>query len=886
MTFHNSCHVDGCKACNLGDQSDVRVVHSILPTDAKVMIIAEAPGLKENDYGKPLIGPAGQLLNECLKEVGIRRESLALSSIVACRPPSNRKPTIKEIKTCYPFLEQEILLLKPEVIVLLGGVPLKQVLPNAGNITSMRGRWYHHDQYNCEILPTFHPAFILRYMNERPKFVQDLRLLAQFMSSGVTETKEKIRTQYFTIETKEQLDWLAVILEKNTLWSCDTETTGLDPRLAEIFIITFSWEIGVGAIIDTRILQDVDSTYLWAKITEIMENKNRKVFQNGSFDIQCLWTYGISVRNFYADTMYQHYLLDENAGSGHGLEVLAQEFTDLGGYDVALDTYKNQNKISNYKDIPPEVIDKYALCDADVTLRSYYAMLPQIKAQNLEFVHDEIMIPTAKILASVEYEGVSIDVPLLGKVTEKYQNAMEVQLEKIKEIPQIKAFEKDKELEIVQLIKDRWQYSKTLSKRYPVFEDYFNERKQKSSSKFEFKFNVNSHKQLSELLIDRMHLPIVKETKKGGIGVDSEVLEVYARTNKFCANLSEYRTLSHLKSTFLDGITRRLTNENKVHTDYLLHSTVTGRPSSRDPNLNNIPRTGTADDIKDIFCSDMNTEGMRDWLLEADLGQAEFRMWINYAKDEQALRDLRAGIDIHKLIASTAYHKIKLPPGNISYEQFKEFAKDVTKLERQNTKMVIFGLMYGRGAPSIAKQLEITVRQAEVIIDQFFGRYAQARQWLKRTIGIARHERMVTSIFGRRRRLLDINSSDDFKRSEAERQSCNAPIQSSASDLVFLALGRIYRKLWSEGFQSRLVLTVYDSLVFNIPDKEIDVIPNLIYSEMCTHPFESIIVPITAEIKIGTHWGSLVEVDMNKPWNEEWEKAKQEIYKVDKKFAV
>ena len=621
-------------------------------------------------------------------------------------------------------------------------------------------------------------------------------------------------------------------------------------------------------LLDSRYFVN-DLEYFWNKVKEIMTNDSCKVFQNGGYDIQCFMTHDIYVVNYFADTLLMHYLLDENVD--HGLKLLAWEYTDLGGYDAPLDKYIKENKIDNYKDISLEVIHPYAATDADVTLRAYQAMQPMIEKEELSFVHDNVMIPTQKILAMTEYKGVSIDVPYLDKTIISYTERMETQLKVVKSVSQVRQYEYDNIHALRKELEDHWRNSKTLSKKYELFEDYLNERLVKRPDIIKFEFNINSPKQLKELLIDRMGLPIIKKTKTGGPSTDGEVLEEYAKTNVFCASIAKYRTLSHLKSTFLDGIKNRLTSDNRVHTDYYLWSTVTGRPSSRDPNLNNIPRTGTADDIKDIFRCDPDSDTQINWLAEVDGSQAEFRMWINYAKDSQALYDLEMHIDIHKLMAAAGKGR-KIPTGRITKAQYEELVRDITKAERQSAKMVVFGLMYGRGAASVAKQLGISKAQAEVIIAAFFGRYTQAYKWIRITIACARRDGYSRSLFGRKRRLEDILHADSGKRSEAERQAINAPIQSAASDLTFLAAVRIHRHLWEKGMKTRLVLTVYDSLIFNIPDEELQEVLQLLHAEMTRKPIDSIIVPLAAEINVGTHWGSLLEIDMEEEWSSVYNK--------------
>jgi DNA polymerase-1 len=459
---------------------------------------------------------------------------------------------------------------------------------------------------------------------------------------------------------------------------------------------------------------------------------------------------------------------------------------------------------------------------------------------------------------------------------------------KVRNISQVKTYEAYKKDLLVNDLRSHWSNSKTLTKKYPNFIDYLKSRQEKKPDIIEFQFNINSSDHLKELLVERMGLPVLKYTATGGISTDDSVLEEYAKSNKFCEQLQEYRTLSHLKSTFLDGIEDRLSIvDARAHTDYLLHGTTTGRPSSRNPNLNNIPRTGTAEDIKDIFCSDRKANtpnGWGDWLLEYDLGQAEFRFWIQYAQDPQALYDLRMGIDIHRLMAAAGKGRI-IPSGNLTWEQYQELIHDVTKKERQNAKLVVFGIMYGRGAESVSIQLGITITQAQTIIAQFFTRYAKARQFLIDTVAIARRDGYIVNFFGRRRRLLEINSQNDQRRSEAERQAYNSPIQGGASDLVLHNMVRIFKKLWKDGYKTRLVLTVYDSLIFNIPDNELEKVVKLVHYEMSHPPFEAITVPFTAEGKLGTHWGSLTEIDPDKAeWSVLYKKALETEKKEDFKW--
>lgn len=881
----------GCKDCALGKQENIRVVASVLPSHAKVLFVGEAPGRDENIQGIPFVGEAGKLLNQVLSEVGISRNDIAITNVVACNPPGNATPSKKSVNACSKYLFQEIADLKPDLIVPLGATALRAIFPELGTLTKARGNFYDMPTLGCKVLPTFHPAYILRNMLERSTFVMDLSKVSKFMRGEVTQAP-KTPTSYFVIRTKAQMDWLVNNLHTNSEWACDTETTSTNPLEAKIFIITFSWQENVAALLDVRLFAE-EEDYFFSKVKEVMENNSSKIFHNGGYDIQCFLNHGIHVQNYHVDTMLMHYLLGATE-KDLGLDKLAHLFTDVGGYDLILDRYKQENHIDNYMDIPPDVIHPYALIDADVTFRSYKKLLPQIHKEGLSFVLRKIMIPTQIILAMTEYTGVSIDVPYLEKTIVNYTIRMEEQFRVVKDVPQVRQYETDLIYREKKALMDHWAKSKTLSKKYPVFEDYMQERLRKKPEMFDIEFNVNSSKQLKELLIDRMRLKVIKTTDTGAPSTDKEVLEEYALTNDFCYALLEYRRLSHLKSTFLEGIKTRLTNDKRIHTDYYLWSTETGRPSSRDPNLNNIPRTGTADDIKDIFCTDKPVyPGDKYWLMEADAGQAEFRIWINYSRDPQALSDLNSGYDIHKLMAAAGKGKV-LPKGDIPYTVYQELIADVTKAERQAAKNVVFGLMYGRGAASVAKQLGISKAQAEEIINQFFTRYPLAYRWIQQTIARTRTDLYVRNLYGRKRLLPNIVSNDSDTRSAAERQAINAPIQSGASDTVFLAAIRIFKHIWNRQLKTRLVLTVYDSLVFNIPDNELKEMVDLVSVEMTRKPSDvmevpagaEIIVPFTSDMKVGTHWGSLMEIDPKEDWNIVYNKLMKHREETEAKFAI
>jgi DNA polymerase I len=866
---------ENCQACELC-KTRTQVVHSVLPDGVEVVFIAEAPGEFEDKLGIPLVGAAGKLFNSILKEVGIDREMVGVTNVLGCRPLDNRKPTPKEISACWPFVDKELQQVKPKLLVPMGDTAMKQILPGIGTITKIHGQLFQSDEYSCAVIPVFHPAYILRNEVElKPKFREDLRKVASFLRGQLIQ--ERSAVDYHMVETREEFDWMIEQLNEQLEWACDAETTGYDFQKDEIFMISFSWQENTAVAIDLRgdfFVQNLD--YVWTRLREVLANESKKIFHNGSFDIEFFMSQDAYVNNYYFDTLLGHHLIDEN--DFHGLEILAAEYTDMVGYERPLEQYKKQHKIETYKDIPNEILYPYSCGDADSTFRCYKKLLPMIYEQKLDKVMFTITMPAQILLIMTEYCGVSIDVPYLDKTTQKYAKLIEEQKEIIQTTPQVIDYEEERKERIWGEFKEKYENGSPMTRRkFSTFQEYMKSRKEEDLN---YKFNPNSHLQLKELLIDRMKLPVVKYTKKGkkettNPSLDAEVMEIYAtkHKHKFCAALSRVSTLSHLKSTFLDGIKLRLDSQNKVHTDYRVWGTTTGRISSRDPNLANIPRTGTADDIKDIFCADP-----KEWMIEIDASQAEFRVWINYSEDSQAIHDLEVGIDIHKLMAAAA-KGVAIPRGNITYGQFKELVKDVTKEERQNAKMIIFGIMYGRGADSVAEQLGVSKKDAQFIIDQFFARYPKAKMWLLQQHTRARMKGYVENLFGRRRRLPNINSKDQGLKADAERMSQNSPIQGGASDLIMRAGIRIADWMWTNDMLARMVLTVYDSLIFTVADKDLEVVAKKVFQEMRTPPDDvKIVIPIEAEMKIGKNWGSLIEVNPEKEeWTDVYNKIKKNV---------
>jgi DNA polymerase-1 len=660
----------------------------------------------------------------------------------------------------------------------------------------------------------------------------------------------------------------------------------------------------------------------WNALRPVFLNGSRKITQNGVFDIKFLWANKVRLANWYSDTILEDHLLDEN--QRHGLEFIAKRYTDMGGYHDELDAYVEGNpeanprmcrvqgkegwmkvrdaerkeliiiEVGSYAKIPRQMLYEYACMDADATLRAHKVMYPLLEKEHLLWVLHNIQMPTQKVLAKVEYSGVMVDIAYNAQLREEYKQKIAEAWNALHAVPEIQAVEEARK----NLLRAEWA-GKKKNRKSLTQEDFVT----KHRDKWEFRLSAQY---LSELMLGQFHMPELKwgkpnkKTKVAAASMDKTVLAEYAKTLPVAQQIMDYRNLVYLNGTFVDGLSYFIHEDGKIRSNYPLFRTVTGRPSSFQPNLNNIPRRKA--EIKYQFIADQG-----DWLVEADLSQIEFRIWASYSNDEQMVKDINAGLDIHKITAAMGKGLI-IPMGEITYEQFKEWTKDVTKEERNIAKTVVFGMMYGRGAKSIADSLGITLNEARQIVNLFFGRYPTAQKWLAKTTNLAKQTGVVTNLYGRKRRLPILVSADkDILRmkatldrelgeyndsqwedddaedvevvdltqmkenheeavrvirgikAKAERQAVNSPIQGGASDTNFLAAVRIDKEIVRRRLKSRMVLTVYDSLIYSVKPNELEEMLELIHTEMLRKT-EWINVRLDCEVKVGRVWGKLEEV--------------------------
>ncbi len=595
--------------------------------------------------------------------------------------------------------------------------------------------------------------------------------------------------QYQTILTNDALESLVQRMESATAFAFDTETTGLDPRTAELVGISIALQPHEAFYIPLghRYLgmpEQLPRVTVLNRLRPVFENPAiRKIGQNLKFDLQVLATAGLQVQGSWCDTMLCSYLLNPSRG-GHGLDALAQEHLNhrMISYDEV--TGSGKNRIC-FSEVEIEKATLYAAEDADATWLLHEKLLPMVREQKLESLLFELEMPLMEIMTRMEQHGVLLDTGFLGQLSREFGSQMEALEQQIHQLAQ-------------------------------------------------GPFNLNSPKQLEEVLFERLGLKAGKKTKgKTGRSTDNEVLSGLAEEHEVARLLLEYRGLAKLKSTYADALAKLADPNNRVHTSYNQAVTATGRLSSSDPNLQNIPiRTQEGRRIREAFIAPPGHV-----ILAADYSQIELRVLAHLSADPVFCDAFSQDEDIHTRTAS---------------EVFGLFPEMVTSEMRRQAKTINFGIIYGQGAFSLAKQLGVARNVAEKFITAYKERHSGAIAFLDSCIASAQESGYVTTILGRKLPISDISSSNGNLRSYAERNAINYPIQGSAADIIKQAMIGVDRAIHIAGLQSRLIMQVHDELVFEVPEVELEPMRELVEQEMSRAV--ALKVPLKVDINWGNNW--------------------------------
>tara|TARA_R110000787_G_scaffold43892_2_gene107464 strand:+ start:36002 stop:38839 length:2838 start_codon:yes stop_codon:yes gene_type:complete len=606
-------------------------------------------------------------------------------------------------------------------------------------------------------------------------------------STPQSTRKSILNTEHFyqTVQSGMGTKLFLQNLLKQTSVCFDTETTGLNPITAELVGIAFSWEVGKGFYVPFPEDKN-EAQNLIELLRPFFENESiQKIGQNLKYDIKVLAKYNVSVKGKLFDTMLAHYLI--NPDMRHNMDVLSETYLNYTPVSITeLIGKKGKNQLS-MRDVPIDKQTEYAVEDADITLQLKEHFEKELGDANIQKLFNEIEIPLVGVLAAMELEGINLDVAFL--------NGLATDLDK-----DIKAL---------------------VAKIYEAADE---------------EFNIASPKQLGIVLFEKMKLvDKPKKTKTGQYSTAEDVLSYLAKDHEIIRNILEYRGLAKLKSTYVDALPLQVEAiTGRVHTDYMQTVAATGRLSSNNPNLQNIPiRTERGRQVRKAFIP-RNEDYV---LLAADYSQIELRIIAALSEETNMIEAFKNGEDIH---ASTAAKVFDVP------------LEKVTKEQRSNAKTVNFGIIYGVSAFGLSNQTDLSRSEAKELIETYYESYPKLKNFMNEQIHFARENGYVQTVLGRRRYLNAINASNAIVRGAAERNAINAPIQGSAADIIKIAMINIHNKLEEGNYKSKMLLQVHDELVFDIYKPELEVLKPMIKSEM-ENAFK-LSVSLDVDLGLGDNW--------------------------------
>jgi DNA polymerase-1 len=595
--------------------------------------------------------------------------------------------------------------------------------------------------------------------------------------------------EYETILSEERLDaWLAR-LEVAPLVAVDTETTGLDPMVARIVGISFACAPGKAAYLPLShrypgVPQQLPFDAALARLKPWLEDPSKpKLGQNAKYDKHVFANHGVLVRGIAHDTLLQSYVLESH--KPHDMDSLAERHLGVRTIHYEDVAGKGASQIG-FDQVDIERASEYSAEDSDITLQLHGALHPRIERdERLGYVYRSIEMPVMDVLFRMERNGVLLDVPLLEAQSRELGQRM---------------FDLERE----------------------------------AHGHAGQPFNLNSTKQIQEILFDSLKLPVKKKTPGGAPSTDEDVLAELALDYPLPKLLLDYRGLAKLKSTYTDKLPRMVNPATgRVHTNYGQAIAVTGRLASNDPNLQNIPvRTTEGRRIREAFIA---PEGWR--IISADYSQIELRIMAHLSGDEGLLTAFARGEDIHR---ATAAEVFAVPAAEVSSEQ------------RRYAKVINFGLIYGMSAFGLATNLGIERAAAQAYIDRYFARYPGVKAYMDRTRNAAREAGYVETVFGRRLHLTEIRASNQARRQAAERAAINAPMQGTAADLIKLAMIAVQNWLDREARQAKLVMQVHDELVLEVPDRELASVRTELPGLMTG--VAKLDVPLVVDVGVGGNW--------------------------------
>lgn len=790
-----------CQNCDLYRSCQAVNIMGQGPLDADIMIVTDTPGYQEDETGKALAGNMRTFLKDLLEEAGIKMKDCYITNAVKCKPPNGYKIKVKEMNACRPYLDREIKTVKPKFILLLGANALKSFMGKEKcSITEMHGQLFDRD--GIQVMPAYSPGVGFRDPKKLVPLKQDLKKFA-LLTKGKRPQKPKLN--FHVVENFDDFNQMISDLKKSKVTSWDIESTSLNRFEGVITMMGFGlknkqWilplEFPFGKFKGNRDLQ----RKMVEVVTEAINHRVKarvNITHNGKFDN--LWTrhhFGVRVHNHF-DTMIAHYVLDEN--DGHSLKYLARILLDAEDWDVDIGTKTGGvlSKKGAYK------LYEYLAYDVFYTRKLYFHLKKELEQDEaLQNIFNYLMMPIFHVYENVQMEGVYIHKERFDGVEEVLKGRLKVVQDKLDAIA--------------------LEYG-------------------------ESGINWGSTQQLAKFLFDTLGLDIVERTKTGNASTNESVLLRLRDKHPIVEHILEFKGIRQQISFFIDGWKKRMVND-KLFPNFNIHVTVTGRTSSNDPNLQQVPRDKK---IRSLIGAPPG------WtMVEADYSQVELRLVAMASGDTTMTMAYVLGEDIHSKTASSLN-------GQPMEDQGKE--------ERKAAKAVNFGFVYGMGHYKFGDYARdnygviLTMEEAKQYRQRFFETYSDLPAWHDKQKRIARMFKQVRNPIGRLRRLPEVDSPDKQLAGEAERQAINSPIQSFASDIMLMSLVQLDEEMPSDRFKT--VGSVHDAGLFMVRNDSLnELVPRI--KETMQNPKildklgVQMTIPLVADVTIGD-WGNGID------WNGE-----------------
>ena len=830
-----------CSKCKYFSQAENPCIQGYGNPNASVLVIGPSPTVSDDATGECLTGALGDAIKNYLHQY-----DYYYINAVKCKVPTGKKLSATAKKSCYAFTIDKILDMKPKLIIALGEAALSQITGVSVDIKTVHGKIMFHPEFQCNILPTYSPMFLIQKGQDgetmyKKHFIEDLKVGLRYVGGRRYVPNNRGRSLKDQKDISDYLDKL--LSDSVSAFALDLETTSLKEYEAKITDITLCHAPNESVHIKWEdLIPHFDS-----KFRKLLGDKSKTViYFNGSYDETVLLNNGFKVdcKIFDAQIAYQKLTMSFEGGGAlktYSLKVLAWFFTDCGGYEHVLDSvggiaghqgvgkkvskvvakkkvytdptlseseltsYQNRlefcdtflsgKKLRYIESLGLTPIEYYTLMDGDVTYRLYMRFNKMLEKDGLDEAFHKIDMPLLRVLNHMSFNGMLLDVEYMDKLKIKLEN----------------------------------------NAREALFL-FMEELKLDEET-----FNLNSVPQLQDLLYKKLKIKKNKNflTPKGAPSTDAKAIEFFSKEHPVLKYIIDYRHYNKMISTYIDGFFEHSDAYNRIHSKFSQVATATSRLGSSRPNVQNIPRDNQ---FRNMI---IPRSGWK--IVNADLSQAEIRVLAQETQDANLINAFNNNYDVH---SATAALILGIPYESVDKDNNEEHNK-----VRNAAKTIVFGIMYGRGAHSIAEQLGITIREAQNYIDDWFAAYPSVQPWINQTIREAHEKGYVTTLYGRRRYLPDIYSTHHkgFIRSGAERQAVNTKIQSAANDITSQGLIKLHQHIEDAQMDSKIILTVHDEINVESPECECDIMSDLI-TKCLTENIYKISVPLVADPKIMDRW--------------------------------